>query len=33
MNEEYLEEYLNILRTFILIYQNEISIKKIIYMV
>ena len=33
MNEEYLKEYLDILRNLVLIYQNEVTIKKIIYMV
>ena len=32
MNEEYLKEYLNFLRNSTLIYQNGITIKKIIYM-
>ena len=33
MNEEYLKEYLDILRNLVLTYQNEATIKKIIYMV
>ena len=33
MNEEYLKEYPDILRNVVLIYQNEVTIKKIIFMV
>ena len=33
MKQEYLKEYQNILRNFVLIYQNGVITKKIIYMV
>ena len=32
MNQEYLKEYLDILRNLVLIYKNGVTTKKIIYM-